>query len=120
MLLFNAAHHNAEVPCLTDHRHAARLNQPLNHFRHLLRQSLLNLQAAREGVYQPWNLTESYDLLIRQVSHMHFAEKRQHVVLAHAEELNIPHNDNFVVVHPEQSAIHYFFRASRVTARQVT
>jgi hypothetical protein len=57
----------------------------LDALRHFLCQALLDLQAAREGIYNPRDLAEPDHFGSGQVGHVHFAEKRQHVVLAQAK-----------------------------------
>ena len=37
---------------------------------------------------------------------MHFPEKRKHVMLAQAEEFDVPHDDHFIVFDVEQGAVH--------------
>ena len=44
-------------------------------------------------------------LRLRQIRDVHLAEERQHVVFAHAEELDVPHNHHLVVLHFVERAV---------------
>lgn len=57
-LLLDATHHHGEVASFTDHADAQRIDALLYALRHLLRQALLDLQAAREGVNNARNFAE--------------------------------------------------------------
>ena len=84
------------------------LSKILHGFGDLLRQPLLNLQAAREHVHDARNFAEADHLLVRQIGHVNLAEERQHVMLAHAEELDVLHDHDLVVFHVEERAVDDF------------
>jgi len=52
VLLFNPAHHHAQVARLDDHSHALRRNGRLNGVGNLPGQPLLHLKAAREHLHK--------------------------------------------------------------------
>ena len=76
VLLFDAAHLHAEVARFDDHADAFGTDLFLDGLGDLAGHALLNLQAAREHVYQASDLAEAEDALVRQIGHMGFAEKR--------------------------------------------
>src|ERR1700722_346584 len=116
VLLLYAAHHDAEVPRLANDAHAHRLDQFLNGLRDLLCQALLDLQAPRKNVHNARQLTEPDHAVTRDISDVDLAEKRQHMVLAHAEELDVLHDDHLVVLHGKQRAVDDFVDVRGITA----
>ena len=71
----------------------------LHRLRDFLSQTLLNLQAPRERIYDSWNLAQTDHFRIRKIRNVNPAEKRQHVMLAQTKELDILHHDHLVVLH---------------------
>src|SRR5438094_911323 len=94
------------MPRFTNDANAARLKQILDSVGHLLREAFLNLKPPGEHIHNPGYLAEPDHLRIGQVRDMHFAEKGKQMMLAHAEELDIAHNDEFVVLHVKKRAVH--------------
>ena len=92
----------------------------LNGLRNLLREPLLDLQAARENVHNPRDLAQADDLVVGQVGHVHLAEEGQQMVLAQAEELDVLHHDHFVVLHFVKRAIHQLLNVRVVSAGRGT
>ena len=90
------------MPRFNDHAHALRRNGLLNGIRYLPRQPLLHLQAPRKDLDEPRNLAQADHLALGNVGHVHLAEKRQHVVLAQREHLDVPDDHHLVVIHLEQ------------------
>src|SRR5271165_3260103 len=103
MLLFDAAHHHAEVARFNDYAHAQRLNRLLNRLGDLHRQTLLHLKPARKDFYQPRHLAQTDYLAFWNIRNVHFAEERQDMVLAKAEHLNVLYDHHLVVIHAEES-----------------
>src|SRR5271165_4244022 len=103
MLLFDAAHHHAEVARFNDYAHAQRLNRLLNRLGDLHRQALLHLKPASEYFHQSRHLAQSDDLTFWYVCDVHFAEERQDMVLAKAEHLNVLYDHHLVVIHAKES-----------------
>ena len=64
VLLLDAAHRHAEVGGLHDDRHAERRDLLADRVGDLVRQPLLDLQAAAEHVHEPRNLAQSDDLVL--------------------------------------------------------
>src|ERR1039458_8161205 len=64
------------------------------------------------------NLAQPDHLLLWQVGHVHLAVERQHVVLAQAEELDVPHHHHFVVLHLVQRSIQNLLDVHSKTAGQ--
>src|SRR6266478_1097831 len=107
MLLFDAAHLHAEMAGFDDHADALRRDLFLDGVRDLAGQTLLNLQASSKGVHQAGDLAESQNSLVREIGHMGLAEKRQQVVFAKAEELDVLDDDHLVVGHAERGAVQH-------------
>src|ERR1051326_6039305 len=105
MLLFNAAHHHAQVSRLNHHANALRIDSVLNGLSDLHRQTFLHLQAAGKDIDEARNLAQAQDLAVWDISDMNLAEKRKHVVLAEAEHLNVFHDHHFVIWHVKERAL---------------
>src|SRR5207302_1332779 len=89
---------HTEMAGLADDADALRLDRILDRLRHLLGEPLLNLKAAREGVHNARKLAQAEYFILRQVGDVHFAEKRQQMVLAKAEEFDILDDHHLVVI----------------------
>src|SRR6266513_5982802 len=96
VLFLYTAHDHAEMLRLDDDGDAARMDLFIDGFRDLRRQPFLNLQAAREHIHEALNLAQADDAAVRDVSDVGLAEKRQQMMLAQAEHLDVPDNDHFV------------------------
>src|SRR5690242_1383807 len=104
MLLLDSTHHHAKMPSFNDHTDSNRFNGVLNRVGDLLGQPFLNLQAASEDIHQARNFAESDHAPFGQIGNMNFAEERQHVMLAEAEDFDIFHDNHLVVIHIEKGA----------------
>src|SRR5579864_9375670 len=105
VLLLDTAHHHAEVARLNDHADTLGLDDFLDSLCDLGGEALLDLQATREEFDQAWNFAEADDFAVRNVSHVHLSEERQHVVLAEAEHLDVFHDHHFVIRDGEERAL---------------
>ena len=110
MLLFDAAHHHAEMARLDDYSYALGFDDFLDGLGDLCGEALLNLQTAREHFDQARDFAQADDPAVRDVGDVHLAEKRQHVMLAEAEHLDVLNDDHLVVADGEQSALELAFR----------
>ena len=119
MLLFHAAHHHAQVLGFADHSDSGWLDCVLDCFRHLLRETFLDLQAAGENVDDPRRLAQADDLFLGDVGDVHAAEKRQHVVLAQREHLDILDDDHLVVGDVEHGRLQHFIGVLAVALGQL-
>ena len=119
MLLFHAAHHHAQVLGLADHPDAGWLDGALDCFRHLLRETFLDLQAAGENVDDPRRLAQADDLFLGDVGDVHAAEERQHVVLAQREDLDILDDHHLVVGDVEHGRLQHFIGVLAVALGQL-
>ena len=63
----------------------------------LLRQALLDLQAAGVGLHHAGDLGEPGDAAVRDVGDMGLADEREHVVLAQREQLDVLDQDHLAV-----------------------
>src|SRR4029077_1056237 len=109
VLLFDSAHHHAQMPRFNDYPHALRSDSTLNRFSNLCRETLLHLQSTRKYVHQARNLAEPNHFPLRNISDVDLAKKRQKVVLAETKHLNILDDDHLVISHiehrPKQSFV---------------
>ena len=94
ILLLNAPHHHAEVPRLDHDADAVGIDRVLNGICDLFSQSFLYLEPPRVHVYEPCQLADAEDLAPRDVADMAAAEEGEHMVLAEAVDLNVPHDDH--------------------------
>src|ERR1700674_2632484 len=118
VLLFHAAHLHTEMAGFDNHADTLRGDFFLEGLRDLAGHALLNLQAARKHVDYACDLAEPQNTLIRQIGHVGFAKERQQVVFAEAEELDVLHNDHFVVGHAEGRTVQYMIQVLVVAAGQ--
>ena len=63
----------------------------------LVGEPLLHLEPAGEDVHDAGHLGEADDLAVGDVGDVGPAEERQHVVLAHRVQLDVPHHDHALV-----------------------
>ena len=96
VLLFHAAHHHAQVPRLDDHADALGFEVVHQRAGDLVGQALLQLQTARVKIRQTRQLADAQDAALGDIADMAPAEKRQQVVLAEAEDLDILDDDHVV------------------------
>src|SRR5919109_4836076 len=71
--------------------------------------ALLNLQAAAVHLHKAGNLADADDLFVGQISHMAFAEEREHVMLAETEQIDILDEDHLVIGFGIESTVEPFF-----------
>src|SRR4051794_32373083 len=88
-MLFDTTHHHAEMLCLDDDADTPRLEHVVDRRRDLFRHPLLDLKASGKHVDNPGDFAKAYNLPGWKIGDMGFAVKRQHVVLAEAEKLDI-------------------------------
>src|SRR5215471_3326876 len=119
MLFFHAAHHYAEVASFNHHAHAQGLDGALYGLGNLDSEPLLHLQAARKSIHQPGNFAQTDDLAAGNVGYVNLTEKREHVVLAQAEHLDILDDYHLVIGHIEHSALEQFVWILAVALGQV-
>ena len=105
MLLFDAAHHHAQMAGLDDHAYALRFDDLLDSFGNLRGETLLNLQAPGEEFNQPRDLAQADHLSVRDVGYVYFAEEREQVVLAEAEHFDVLDDYHLVVGDGEERAL---------------
>src|SRR5258708_20603649 len=104
---------------LNDHADALRLDGLLNGLCYLHREALLYLQPPGKDVHQTRNLTQPNHLTVWNISHVHFAEKWQHVVLAQAEHFNILDDDHLVIGHIKKYTLENLIRALPLAFGQI-
>src|SRR5438876_852100 len=101
-----------------DDANALRSDFFLDRVRNLAGQALLNLEAPCESVHQTGDLAKPQDALVREIGYMRLAKKRQQVMFAKAEELDVLHDDHVVVGHVESRSIQYMIQVLVVAAGQ--
>lgn len=97
VLFFHSPHHHAKMSGFDDDADAMCIQLRAQRFRNLHRQPFLNLQASGEHIDDPRDLTEADHLLVRQVPDMDSTKKRQQMVFAHAEEIDVFDDDHLVI-----------------------
>src|SRR5215472_12772406 len=90
---------------LDDYADALRFNHFLNCLGNLSGEAFLDLQAARKEFDETRNFAQSDNPSVWNIGYMHLAEKRQHMVLAQAEHLDVFDDDHLVVADGEKSAL---------------
>ncbi len=103
---------------LDDHRHAVRLQRIHEGGRDLLRQPLLDLQPPGVEFDDACDLRQPDDVLARHVRHVALPEERQHVVLAHREDVDVLDGHHLVVLLVEDGAPQHLARVLLVPLRQ--
>jgi len=110
VLLLDAAHPHAEMFGFDDDTDALRIDGFHQRGRHLGGQALLHLEAPGENLEQPRQLAEPQDLLAGNVGDVRLAEKRQHVVLAEGEEIEVLEHDHLGVLFGEERPVDHLAR----------
>src|SRR5687767_2789637 len=118
ILLFHATHSHAEMFGFYHYRDSQWIKLFHDDRRYLIGQSFLNLQAARVDVDQTRQFGDAHDLVMRDVRHVCFAEKRQHVMFAKRKEVDIFLNDHLLVVFGEEGIVDDLCRIHVVTSGQ--
>src|ERR1700735_4649689 len=77
VLLFDAAHHHAEMAGFDDDADALRFDYFLNGLGDLGGEAFLNLEAAREQFDEAWNFAETDDASVGNIGDVHLAEEWQ-------------------------------------------
>ena len=73
-------------------------------------QPLLHLKPPGEHVHDPGHLAYADDPAVGNVAHVTAAEKGEQVVLAHAEEFDVPHDDHVIGLRFEKRAVDHRFQ----------
>ena len=89
---------------LDDHAYALGVDGSHEGGGDLLRQPLLHLEPTRVAVHQTGQLAHAVHLVPGDVPDVALAEEGEHVVLAHAVEFDVPHNDHMVALFLEDRA----------------
>jgi hypothetical protein len=87
------------------HSHAPRSNEFHYGVRNVLGQSLLNLQASAEHLGDPWELRKAHDGVVGLIANVHPPRERDHMVFAHAKDLDVLDHDHLVVVLGEDGLV---------------
>ena len=107
------------MPRLDYNPNAFWVDRVLDALGDLRRQPLLYLKAPSEGVNQAGNLAQPDHLAFGNVGDMHFAEERQHMVLAEAEHFHVFYDDHLVVTDCKQRSLQQLFGIFLVSLGQV-
>src|SRR5216683_2867306 len=95
-LLLDPAHLDAQVAPLDHHSDPARCDHRVNRLRYLASHPLLKLKPARVCVDQARQLAQTDDLAVRHVADVRPPKEWKQVVLAHAVEGDVLHDDHVV------------------------
>ena len=116
VLLFHASHLHTQVACLEHNHDALWFERLADALLDLLRQPLLHLQPVGEDVDDTCDLAQSGDVAIGDIRHMRLTEEREHVVLAHREEVDVLDDDHLVVFLLKKRVGKHLFRILGVAA----
>jgi len=105
ILLLDAPHHHAQVLGLHDDAHALRVDGVLEDARDLLGHAFLDLEPPRKALDHARELAHPVHLVLGDVADVALAEKRQHVMLADAVELDVLHDDHVVALFVEDGVL---------------
>ena len=114
----DAAHGHAGVHRLDDDRDAERLQGILDAVADLLRQALLDLQAAGIGLDHARDLGQAGDPPVRDIGHMCLADERKHVMLAQREQFDVLDQDHLAVRLREDGGLYDFLTILEISLRQ--
>jgi hypothetical protein len=98
VLFFHTPHHHAEMSGFDDDADAMGIQLRAQRFRDLHGQPFLHLQTSGEHIDDPWDLAETDHLLVGQIADMDPAKKRQEMMFAHTEKIDVFDDDHFVIV----------------------
>lgn len=87
--------------CLQHHAGAAGIQFLHHQIGDLLRHPLLHLRPFRDDLHDAGQLAQADDLAVRDIGDVGLAEERQQMVFAHAFEVDVLHEDHFVVFFDE-------------------
>src|SRR5271154_3901985 len=118
VLLFHTTHLHTKMPRLDNHANTFRTDLFLNRRSNLAGKPLLNLQTPREHIDEARYFAQADNALVRQIRHVALPKKRQQMVLAEAEELNVLHHHHFVIGNAKRGAIQNVFRVLQIAAGQ--
>ncbi|MPN55710.1 hypothetical protein SDC9_203394 [bioreactor metagenome] len=104
---------------LHDYADALGVNRFHDRLRNLLDQPLLNLEPPGKHVDDPRNLADPENLVVGDITDVTAAEKRQHVMLAQTEELNVAHDHHIVRLRREDRAVDHILQILPVPAQQI-
>ena len=124
ILLLHATHLHAHMLGLNNNHHTQRIQRLLDTLLYLQCQSFLHLQAARKDLHHTGNLTQSRNIAIGDICHMHFAKEWQNMVFAQRIEINILDYHHLTVIFLEhcctQNSLGGFIITGRGGALRVT
>lgn len=103
--LADAAHGDTQMGRLHHDGHAEGLEHLGHREGDLLRQPLLDLEPAREHFGDPSNLGQADDPAVRDVSDVHLPRERDEMMLAQAEDVDVLHDHELVVVFLEDGVV---------------
>ncbi len=115
-LFLHSAHHHAEVRGFDDDGDAVGFEDAHEFFGDLRCHPLLDLQAARVDVDDAGDFGEADDFSVGDVGDVRSPVKRQHMMLAHGEELDVAHDDDFVGGFMEEGLADDFVDVATVAA----
>ena len=100
-----AAHGHAGVHGFDDDGDAQRVQGLLDAVADLFGQAFLDLQATGEGLHDAGHLGQAGDFALGDVRDVRLADKRQHVMFAQGEKLDVLDDDHMIVRFLKQSAL---------------
>src|SRR6266404_7161680 len=105
VLLFDPAHHHAQVARFDHHAHALGVDRLHDFLGYLLGEALLKLQPSRVHVHHPRQLGHAEYPAARYIADVAPPEKGEHVVFAKAVHLDVLHDHHTVRFLREHGAV---------------
>lgn len=118
VLLLDTSHRHTEVLALDYDGHTNRIEDFLNAVLDLCGEALLQLQSAGKAFHHAWDLAQSDDGAVGDVSHVGLAEEGQQMMFAEGVDFDVLHHDDLSVVFVEESAFEDFLRVLAVAVCQ--
>lgn len=105
VLFFHSPHHHAKMSGFDHNADTMGIQLCAQCFSDLHGQPFLNLQTPGEHVDDPRNLAETDHFFVGQVADMDSTKKRQQVMFAHAEKVDVFDDDHLVIFDREQRTV---------------
>ncbi len=117
VLFFHSPHHHAKMSGFDHNADTMGIELRAQCFSDLHGQPFLNLQTPGEHVDDPRDLAQTDHLLVGQVADMDSTKKRQQVMFAHAEKVDVFDDNHFVIVDREQRTVQEVIDITLVSLR---
>ena len=105
VLLFDPAHHHAQMPRFHDHGHPLSLELGLQGFGNLDGQTLLNLKPSAERIDHTRNFAQTDNLLARKIADVAPAKKWKEVMFTERKKVDVFYDYHLIVFNREERTV---------------